>query len=273
MIRPIRSIQPLSDDQIRRVAPSVFATQPWEGVSDRYRYLPTIAVVEMLRAQSFEVIKASQSRTRIPGKADFTKHMLRFRSVEFLTNPPVGGEIPEIVLTNSHAGNAAYNVMAGIFRTVCTNGLIVQSSSFGNIRVRHVGDSDLQAQILEATAEIIEAAPQIINQIEGWKNTPLTRPQQEAFATAVLELKPTTIELKPTQLLSPRRREDYNSDLWTTANVVQENVIKGGLRSRTPAGRRTSTRAVKAVDADLRFNKALWKLTEEMGRLTSSAVG
>ena len=40
----LRSDYPLSDDQIRRVAPSIFAEAPHESRSERYSYIPTATV-------------------------------------------------------------------------------------------------------------------------------------------------------------------------------------------------------------------------------------
>ncbi len=41
----LRSDYPLSDDQIHRVAPSIFADAPHESRSERYSYIPTAAVL------------------------------------------------------------------------------------------------------------------------------------------------------------------------------------------------------------------------------------
>lgn len=69
------------------------------------------------------------------------------------------------------------------------------------------------------------------------------------------------------QLLRARRTEDNRPDLWTTFQRVQENVIKGGVRGRSATGRRMSTRGVTGIDQDLRLNRAMWVLAEEMRKL------
>jgi hypothetical protein len=71
------SAQALSDDQIRRYAPSVFADRPWQAMSDLYSFVPTSDVVSAMRQNGFVPVKAMQSRTRIEGKGDFTKHWPR----------------------------------------------------------------------------------------------------------------------------------------------------------------------------------------------------
>ena len=92
----------LNDQDIRKTAPSIFASQPWAETSQNYRFLPTISVVNALRDSGFNVVKATQSRCRIEGKGEFTKHMIRLRHSTYMNPLNIGDEVPEIVLVNSH---------------------------------------------------------------------------------------------------------------------------------------------------------------------------
>jgi hypothetical protein len=258
----------LDETQLRRVAPSIFASSPWGGMSDRYRMVPTIEVVGMLRDKGFLPVRAEQSRTRLEGKESFTRHMIRFRHADHLRHTTVGSEIPELVLSNSHDGTAAYRFMAGIFRLVCGNGMVVQSADFGGVSVKHAGGPDFAKRVIDATCEVIDVTPRTMAKIETWKQIELTQPQREVFATAALELKANKA-ITPAQLLAPRRSEDRKPDLWTTASVIQEHVIRGGDRGRGSTGRRMTTRPVKSVGEDLRLNRALWTLTERLAEIVS----
>ena len=68
------------------------------------------------------------------------------------------------------------------------------------------------------------------------------------------------------RLLQPRRIEDTSKDLWTTFNVVQENIIKGGMYTRGSDGRSRRARAIKSVNEDQRLNKALWILADSLAK-------
>jgi hypothetical protein len=119
-----------------RVAPSIFAAQAYSGMSARYAFIPTITVVEKMRSEGFLPVAAMQSRTRIEGKQDFTKHLIRFRDVRNGDAPAIRtlGEVyPELVLTNSHDGASAYKLDAGLFRLVCTNGMVVSDGTVSQI--------------------------------------------------------------------------------------------------------------------------------------------
>jgi len=278
-------IQALTNEQIFKTAPSVFATEPWSKVSERYAFIPTINIVEALRDEGFVPVRASQSTSRIEGKSEFTKHMLRFRRESDINAFPsvVNGnahhfykndapEVPELVLVNSHDRSSGYQLSAGIFRLVCSNGLVVKSSNFGDISVRHSGN--IRDEVIEGSFKIIEQMPIALEAMQVMKTIELNPEERFAFASSAVQLRypadeagnPTS-PIEPRRLLVPRRSDDNKNDLWTTFNTVQENFMKGGLRGVGKTGKRTTTRKIGSVNEDLRMNKALWMLTEQMAKI------
>jgi hypothetical protein len=267
--------------ELKHYAPSAFATEKHESRSNRYTYIPTSEVIDGLMSQGFEPFKASQGRSRIPGKADFTKHLIRFRHKS--TSNVAGNDVPEVVLINSHDGTSAYKLMAGIFRIVCSNGLVVCSQNMGELSVPHKGN--IVDRVIEGSFEIIGQSRKALGTIDAWQQLRLTDGEQNAFAEAAHTLRFADAEGKvdtaitASQLLRPRRMEDRGTgenwqraagDLYRTMNVVQENVIKGGLsnwRRGDNGVRRTTTREVKGIDQDVRLNRALWQLAERMAEL------
>ena len=261
--------QPLHNKEIIRNAPSVFSHMPRKDVSDKYGFVPTIEVVDMLRAEGYGVVRAMQSYTRNPDKAPFTRHMVRLRHRSYL-EAGTHEEVPEIVLVNSHDGNCSYQFMAGIFRLVCSNGLIVQSADYGRLSIRHLGGQDFYKQVVRVSREMADQAPVIMGRIDRWKQIELTPAQQEAFAVAALELRENNT-LEPRQLLTSRRMADSKPDLWTTTNRIQESLIRGGIHTRSAAGRSFTTKAIKSVDTEVKLNRALWTLAERMEALRGAA--
>jgi Domain of unknown function (DUF932) len=77
-----RSDRPLSDDEINRVAPSIFADGKHESRSERYTYIPTIDVLNGLRNEGFQPFMVCQTRVRDDGKREHTKHMIRLRHAD-----------------------------------------------------------------------------------------------------------------------------------------------------------------------------------------------
>jgi hypothetical protein len=253
-----------------RVAPSIFATEPFQAMSDRYSFIPTIEIVERLRSKGWLPVMAREAKARTEGRFGYTKHMIRLRQ----TDAPllVGDAIPEIVLLNSHDGGSAYQMLLGLFRLVCSNGLMVDSGSFEQINIRHSGD--VINEVVYAAKHITKEAPKLVPAIKRMQAKQLTDRQKKAFSAAALELKYDRDEetgqlltpISPDQILIPRRYADRSDDLWTSYNVIQENLIRGGIRgqSRNDTGRRVRTREVKSVSENIRLNRALWTLAQQL---------
>ena len=263
----------LSNDDIFRFAPSVFAVEKHESRSERFRPIPTIQVVELLRKEGFEVVSAQQSRAR-EDKRDFTKHLLRMRHVNDLANANSRDRMAdthaEIVLKNANDGTAAYELMAGAYRLVCSNGLIAWSPTFESVKVRHSGTLEKVAMnVIEGTYRVVDESTHLLSKRDQWSSITLQDDARLALAEAAHVIKfgdsegNTNTPITPRQLLTVRRSGDAGKDLWTTFNVIQENCTKSGLSAWNPnTQRRTGTRDVKSLDVDVKINRALWKLTD-----------
>ncbi len=272
----------LDDEQLRRFAPSIFAETPHPRMSEKYGFIPTISVVNALREEGFVPVRAQENWVREgSGNAGFARHALRFRAVsEALARDFfVGDSIFEIALTNSHNGSAGYSIEAALFRFACSNGLLIADSTVERISVRHT--RRVVEDAIAGTFRIVAEAPKVVAAIDRFRKVELTDRERTAFARGALELRWPTEEVRNTgggatddvrhvrtapvmeaDLLRPRRFEDQGTDLWSTLNVVQEHLTKGGDRGRASTGRKLTTRGIKAISEDQRVNRALWAYAE-----------
>ena len=256
----------LSNDQLHRDAPSIFATTPYKTMSEKYQQVSTIDVIEMFRREGFFPVRAFQSKSRISEKREFTKHVVRFRQSTDLA--AYNSEVGEIVLVNGHDGSSAYQLMAGLFRIVCENGMICRSDDMGTISVRHAGGEEFKDKILDATYRVVSALPKAIESVARFKDLATPASVQMAYAESAVVIADKK-HVTAGQLLTCRRDEDRGPNVWNTFQTVQENLVKGGLRVRTDNGRKQKTRPIKSVDGDLRINKGLWLLTEKLAAILS----
>jgi len=255
----IRKDRPLTHDELFRTVPSIFSEIKHNSRSERYTYIPTITLLDNLKREGFQPFFACQTRVRDLSKRDHTKHMLRLRREGQIT----GNQVPEIILLNSHDGSSSYQMLLGLFRAVCQNGLIC-GETFGEVRVPHKGD--VVERVIEGAYEVLGIFESVDEKREEMQQMILPPPAQQALAKAALtyrfgdEHHPVT----ESQILSPRRWQDNNPDLWTTYQRIQENLIKGGLRGRNAQGRNQQTRSVRGIDGDVKLNRALWVMAETM---------
>jgi hypothetical protein len=263
----LRSEHPLSDDQIRRVAPSIYAEDKHDSRSERYSYIPTAAVLTKLRAEGFQPFMVCQTRVRDEGKREHTKHLLRLRHASQIN----GREANEIILLNSHDGSSSYQMLAGMFRFVCHNGLVC-GDTVADVRVPHKGD--VAGHVVEGAYEVLHGFERAQESREAMQAVTLNDGEAEVFARAALALKYDDTD-KPApiterQVLASRRFDDNRPDLWSVFNRTQENLVKGGLHARTSNGRRQHTRPVQGIDQNLRLNRALWLLADGLRQLKAA---
>ncbi len=253
---------PLSMEQIRHVAPAVFQMSPYSGMSEKYAYIPTINVLEVLLAEGFTVQEVAQARPYTRDKDPFAKHMLRMR-IPQKHKAKVGDVVPEIVLINAHDGTARYYLFGGLFRFICCNGM-VSGETIASMTVRHTGGDITRSRVLEGSYKIVEDEfPKMLAQREAMLARELTPNEMVMFAHRALALRyPGTVPpFKAEQLLRVRREVDDANDLWHVLNRVQENIMEGGFESKSfMYNRKTTIRPVERVSARVAINRGVWDL-------------
>ena len=258
----------LPDEQLRALAPSVFAAQAMPGVSSRYAFVPTAHLVARLRDAGWAPVSAVQQRAKLDERRGFQKHLIRFQRRDVV---PVKGEYtPELCLINSHDRSSAYQLHAGLYRFICANGMFVgDGKAFERVSIRHAGFTP--DEVIEASFRILDQVPAITASVEAFRARQLTGPESRALATAALRLRYEDVQkapVGPEKLLEARRYEDAGDDLWHVFNRVGENLLRGGLkdetRHRADGKRFARTRAITGLDRNVRLNKDLWSLAQRL---------
>lgn len=253
----------LSNEEIARVAPAVFSTGPSARVSERYGFIPTADVLDGLRVAGWGVTAVQTGRVREPGERPFARHFLRLRREDARTIPSVGDSVPEIVVINDHRGGSTFRMHAGIYRLVCSNGLVVGCSAFA-VKVRHLIHN--VEGVVEAAHGISARTADLAALVGAFRALTLTREARVAFAESALALRypaPGSAPIDGSALLSPRRWDDEGTDLWSTLNTVQENLIRGGISTgRYGYRERRATLALRGAQRSFALNADLWNLAE-----------
>ena len=255
----------LSDESLRAQAPSVFAAGPMVGVSDRYTFVPTARIVDGLREQNWVPVDAEEQHIRNEARRGFQKHMLRFRRAEQMATLDEWNV--ELVLLNSHDRGCAYQLHAGIYRRICSNGLVVSEGGFEAIRFRH---SKLETdEVVRASFRLLEFVPKVGEMVSRFRERVLNARESLELARHAVVLRYQNLNASPVApetLLKARRDEDVSLDLWTALNRVQENLIRGGVSDsrRDKRGHLRSVRAIRGIDSKVSLNKGLWGLAEQL---------
>lgn len=273
MVTSTRETTILTPEQVRVSAPAVYARQPKEAMSDRYVFVPTDRILDNFAEAGWYPTKAFQSKTKKDNVAE-RKHFVRLSNPEFMpVMKEVGSLSPEILLMNSHNGTSGVRMEIGLFRFICSNGLIVKDSSFAQVTKRHAGTS--KEEIFEILYEAGNKFPDIWNKVTEYKSINLTKSQKRDFAIKAIEYNWSEDSIiTPEDVLRPRRTADESDDLFVTMNVVQENIVKGGMSYINPRTHRPRhTRSIKNADRDLKVNLYLWGMMENFKQTGKFLVG
>ena len=250
--------QALSPEVIRSRVPAVYAPGAHERMSRAYTFISTERVLDALGQAGFLPVEARQTVSRAVSPLH-ARHLIRLR--RRLETVQLREAVPELWFLNSHDGTSAYQLRVGLYRAVCTNGLVVSAGTFPVWRIAHRGE--VLDDVVRAALEISERFTVLATAVERMERTMLSEGERLGFATEAYALRfpqDRHVAMEPGQLLVPRRVEDVGNDLWRTFNVVQEAVIRGGLVRRSAAGRLGRTRRITAIREDVRLNAGLWDL-------------
>ena len=174
----------LSHAQIQRVAPSVFATEPHGRVTDRYGFVPTIDLVEAIEQEGWFPVAVRQSRVRDENRHGFQRHMLRFRQEQ---PTQVGDSVTELVLLNSHDGSSSFQLDLGLFRLVCSNGMVTPIGKAGGMRFRH--GREVVNSVIEGVYDLVDETPQLAERVDRFSGLTLDAGEQDLYARTALALR------------------------------------------------------------------------------------
>jgi hypothetical protein len=265
----------LTEQEFRAKCPVAFATDPSQQVSGKYVFVNTAMVVEDLGKLGWFPVKASMRTRRGDVASRFSRHqvILQNPDIQIISKTDTSDVMcPSIILTNSHDGTCTFQFRFGIYRVVCSNGLIVSEKEFETIRIKHIGYTfDLLKQQMNKLVEEIPGRVAIINKMV---EVELTEEQQHQLAVNALlvragisldstEEQPAYSSTTVQEVLRPRRGQDDNSTLWAVFNRVQEAMIRGGFKVEVEGKRASRMRPIKAFEKDMAVNQKLFDLALE----------
>jgi hypothetical protein len=260
-------INPSTETQLNKLT-AIDAQHAASNRSSKYGFISSRSIIESLTDEGFSIRKVDIQRTKDPIKLGFQRHFVRMRHSDLL--PQVGDYFPEVLVMNSHDGSSKFRMTLGIFRLVCSNGM-VSGSSHDEIAFSHRQIS-LEA-IHNGVHQLISGAGRLREQVSKMGSRQLTITEINEFATNALRLrydKPVEQEAETREqyfresarwnnrlatTLNTRRAEDAQNSLWNVYNRIQENLTQG-------AGRGSGIRRITAPLADIEINRNLWNLAE-----------
>jgi len=261
----------LTKDQLQKICPVAFKEAPTNpNVTDKYLFVNTETIIDDLDKLGWKPVTAAMRKSR--GKDTiFSKHMISFQNPNIkITAKDGDNAFPRIIMTNSHDGLQAFKFSVGIFRLVCSNGLVVADEKFSDFKIRHKGYTF--AELRDVVAQAVKDLPNKVEVLNKMRNKILTQDEKQKLALDALLIRAgispgsdKAKEFKYDQetiqdILEPKRKQDTGDDLWKTFNVIQEKITQGEFHAALVGAKVRKVRKIKSFEKDLQVNKELFKL-------------
>jgi hypothetical protein len=236
-----------------------------EGLSDRYMFLDTKQVIKDMADLGFAIAGFRRPETRT-ARGPYGVHEIDFRRPEDISRPK--GEAPRILFINSYDGTRRAQLVSGVIRFICSNGLVT-GDLLESKKFLHIGN--YADELIKQIQESAKTASRVFESIEKWKEIKLDEGTylQMAEQAAKLRYPNDEVLVEPSMILQPRRRDDLAQDLFTQWNVIQENLVRGGIPGAWRNGQERTISQVKNIEKSNKLNAQLWKLGEEFADLAT----
>ena len=265
-----KPIKPLTNEQLKAKAPSLFQDQPYHEVSSKYHFIPTIDIIEQLRSENWYPVTVNEAGVRDLDKDGFQQHYVRFQHFSDLINPT--SNVVELLLFNSHDRSKCFTISAGIYRYICSNGLVIADSVFESYKIKHLGERD--NDVINAISKITQVKPKLLDKISKFESITLNQNEKEAFLQSAIPLRfDEYLKLdNPNELLTPLRIEDEKDDLYTVLNILQENFLSSKVSGyNKETNRRFTSKQITSISKDVEINKGLWDIAERIASIKNDS--
>ena len=252
----------LTSTEIAANCPEVYG-KPDSRVSKKYVHIPTSQVIDDLATMGWGVVKAQSRKSR---KGSTTgHHTVTFRNPDISIDRNGDIVYPQIVMSNAHNGLGAFRFMAGLFRMVCSNGLVIAEESFANMKIRHINYT--YEEVTKVINKLVEALPLTVESMNKMAETKMSQQEMINFAKDAVKSRFTEKQLKNIQinyqeLIEPTRREDADRSVWSVFNLIQEKIIHGRFNYVIEDSTRKA-RPITDFKKDTKVNKELFELAIE----------
>jgi hypothetical protein len=187
-------------------------------------YIPTLEVIQTLQNDGWLLKGVSEQRGK-NRKIESNYVQMHHPDFELKNKRGKMEAISSLTITNSCSGAKSLNMDLGLYRQVCSNGLIAfdkhgESTKIKHTEINYKNLSNFIASVNNKTDKILESFGVL-------QNKALTVDEARQFAYQAAKLKQREDEITDamiSDLLQVNRVEDEGNDLWTVFNRIQENL-------------------------------------------------
>lgn len=245
--------------------PSITTNVKKPEASETFQHITTARIVSALEGTGFHVSGMGEQRTRAAHRSGYQKHIVELKRDNWAID---ANNQMRVLLRNANDGTSALFMTLGIFRLVCSNGLMVGNPIFST-RIAHSGN--IEPKIAAGIEYLYNMGPKLVEQVRAMQERQLSDEQGRELMRRIVSLRAPETTVSFTDIFSAQREEDKTSDVWTLFNRAQERLVRGNYGFRTMSTRGDGgtrlynriARPIKGIDRLVKLNREAWNIATE----------
>jgi hypothetical protein len=215
-----------------------------QKIKQKEFYIPTLDVVTKLQNEGWQLKGFAEHRIK---NRKISNNYIQMQHPDFAVQNKQGKNeaFTSITLSNSSNGAQPLQMSLGMYRQVCSNGMVTfdQHAESQNIKHTEINYRDLDRFVSSMNSK----ANKLITEVNEMKHRGLSIEDIRKLAVEAASLRYTDLEdINIDDLFAVNRVEDESDDLWTVFNRIQENL----------------THDITNMKEDIKLNQQLFKLVE-----------
>lgn len=251
---------PLDNNVDKLIAFTPSLDKEWrqsQRIQSKSTQIETLDAVTEFQRQGWLIDGAYEQRN---GSRKISNHYVRMKHPDFVMKDKKGKNeaLANIILSSSTVGTGNLEIDLGVYRLVCSNGLISRTS-YGNAKIPHTEKG--MRMFDDVLTDMGIKAFDVLDEFNKLKNIELDPKKAMALASEAARLRfgnNTTIDAS--QLLNIIRTEDEGMGLWEVYNRIQENLTQS---NRLISNDGVVLGGVSNAAQDIRLNQQLTELVFE----------
>jgi hypothetical protein len=168
----------------------------------------------------------------------------------------------------------SFQFRVGIFRLVCSNGLVIATEEFESFKIRHKGYTF--AELRKVIVQAVQDLPGKVEVMNKMTQRILSEEEQRKLALDALMIRsgitPGSKQAKEREydnetldeMLEVKREADEGDNLWVVFNRIQEAVTQGGFSAALSGSKVRKVRKITSFEKDTKVNQELFKLATSL---------
>lgn len=250
-------------------------------VKPTYGFVSTREILNTFESKGWQVVSEQVQRTKVDNRQGFQKHLIRLEHPNYQSIAGLSKENsskPQLCLVNSHDGTSSLRLFYGLLRIACLNGIIA-GSVLKDFRAIH--NANIISNLNHGIEFMTEGIGALSTQVQVLQNTKFSQDALSAYVKLMVDARlknvNNIIKIDYDSALRVTRHADYNQDAFTAFNVVQEKLVRGGIRyqyekmSKNEAGTitgsqiiTTHTKRLTSIDSQIKLNRQAYNLAIEL---------